>query len=31
VLTELASLGPDLESLAEDLRVRLSEPTDGAP
>jgi hypothetical protein len=28
VLAELASLGPDLRRLAEDLRDRLSGPTD---
>jgi len=31
VLSELANLGPDLSRVAEDLRVRLSEPTDGIP
>jgi hypothetical protein len=31
VLSELASLGPDLDRIADDLRVRLSEPTDGMP
>jgi hypothetical protein len=31
VLTELASLGPDLGKLADDLRVHLSDPADGRP